>query len=445
MSSFPPDFFFTAGFGLLSSGGPAHHPGNQGLEIVRMTPFLFGFCFAVLAAGPMPNPGPHAVVGVDDFTYSIDLVPLFEDFDGEKCWFHPRAGVIPHESGGPAVVLTMQRWFVGVSDYFSGLSVARSEDLGGSWAGPVVAGGLAMRPEDEATTVGVCDFTPGWHPQSRKLLGFGHTVRYQEGKLMKDPRPRETAWSVYDAETGNWSPWRTVKMPDAPEFFNSGNGCGQWLVDDNGDLMVPFYFKPKDTSVYASSVMRCRFDGQNVIYLEHGEPLRIATPRGVYEPSLTRFQDHYYLTLRNDDRAYVSRGADGLNFEPLRPWTFDDGEEIGSYNTQAHWVTHSDALFLVYTRRGANNDHIMRHRAPLFMSQVDTERMCLLRATEQIVVPERGAMLGNFGVVTVSPNESWITDAEGMYKPEEARKHGATGAVWASKIRWSKPNLVRLP
>ena len=61
-----------------------------------------------------------------------------------------------------------------------------------------------MRTEDEQSTVGFCDFTPGWHGPSGKLLGFGHTVRYQDGKLMKDTRPRETAWSVYDAESGTW-------------------------------------------------------------------------------------------------------------------------------------------------------------------------------------------------------------------------------------------------
>lgn len=399
----------------------------------------------VLAAGPAPLPGPHPVHGIEDFTYTIDLTKVIDDFDGEKCWFHPRAGVIPKEEGDPTVVLTMQRWYVQVSDYFSGLSMVQSTDLGATWTAPVVVDALAMRTEDEGTTVGVCDFTPGWHAPSGKLLGFGHTVRYQDGKLMKDPRPRETVWSVYDAEKGAWREWKTIAMPDGPEFYNSGNGCGQWLVDDNGSLLVPFYFKEKGSNVYASAVMRLRFDGETVTYLEHGAPLRVETPRGTYEPSLTRFQGQFYLTMRNDDRAYVSRGLDGLKFEPLRPWTFADGEEIGSYNTQAHWVTHSDALFLVYTRKGANNDHILRHRAPLFMSQVDTERLCLIRATEQIVIPERGAMLGNFGVVTVSPNETWITDAEGMHKSGEPAKHGATGAVWASKIRWSRPNLLRLP
>ena len=59
-------------------------------------------------------------------------------------------------------------------------------------------------------------------------------------------------------------------MPDAPEFYSSGNGGGQWLVGDNGDLLAPFHFKPEDSPAHASSVMRCRFDVHAVTYLEHG-------------------------------------------------------------------------------------------------------------------------------------------------------------------------------
>ena len=69
----------------------------------------------------------------------------------------------------------------------------------------------------------------------------------------------------------------------------------------------------------------------------------------------------------------MSVSDDGLQFAEPKPWTFDDGAELGSYNTQQHWLAHSDGLFLVYTRRGANNDHIVRHRAPLFMAQVDPD------------------------------------------------------------------------
>lgn len=84
-------------------------------------------------------------------------------------------------------------------------------------------------------------------------------------------------------------------------------------------------------------------------------------------------------------------------------WTFDDGSELGNYNTQQHWVTHGDSLFLVYTRKGANNDHVFRHRAPLFIAKVDPEKLTVLRATEQILVPERGARLANLVSSTSHP------------------------------------------
>ena len=48
------------------------------------------------------------------------------------------------------------------------------------------------------------------------------------------------------------------------------------------------------------------------------------------------------------------------------------------------------------------------------MAQVDPKRLRVVRKTEQILVPERGARLGNFGVTDVSPDETWVTVAEWM-------------------------------
>lgn len=69
-------------------------------------------------------------------------------------------------------------------------------------------------------------------------------------------------------------------------------------------------------------------------------------------------------------------------------------------------MTHRDALFLVYTRRGAGNDHVFRNRAPLFIAQVDPERLVVMRATERLLVPEHAARLGNFGVTEISEDET---------------------------------------
>jgi hypothetical protein len=60
------------------------------------------------------------------------------------------------------------------------------------------------------------------------------------------------------------------------------------------------------------------------------------------------------------------------------------------------------------------NGHVFRHWAPLFIAQVDPERLQVLGRTERIAVPECGARLGNFGIVAVSERETWITVAEWM-------------------------------
>jgi hypothetical protein len=161
----------------------------------------------------------------------------------------------------------------------------------------------------------------------------------------------------------------------------------------------------------------------------------------LYEPSLARHRGRFFLTMRNDRAAYVARSADGLHFEEPRKWTFDDGADLGSYNTQAHWVTHQDGLFLTYTRRGANNDNVVRHRAPLFIAQIDPDRLVVLRATERELVPNRGAQLGNFAVVDVNERETWVTTSEGM-SPGNPAQYGSNNRVYAARIIWDKANLA---
>jgi hypothetical protein len=175
------------------------------------------------------------------------------------------------------------------------------------------------------------------------------------------------------------------------------------------------------------------------VFERNGSVLRLDVARGLYEPSLATFSGRYFLTLRNDIRGYVSVSDDGLNFASPKPWTFDDGAELGSYNTQQHWLAHRDGLFLVYTRSGANNDHIVRHRAPLFMARVDPQKLQVIRGSEKVVVPERGAELGNFGCARINDRESWVTVSEGMFM-KDSKARGAEGATFVARILWSKPD-----
>ena len=157
-----------------------------------------------------------------------------------------------------------------------------------------------------------------------------------------------------------------------------------------------FWGKGND-SRHKAAVARCRFDGNVLSYLEHGNELSIEVVRGFVEPSLCLFQGRYLLTLRNDLKPYVAWSMDGLHFSKPQVWRFDDGSELESYNTQQHWLVLPDACYLLYTRRGLDNDDIFRHRSPLMMSRVDSTTLQLKKSTEREVLPKLKDGFGNFG------------------------------------------------
>lgn len=376
-----------------------------------------------------------------DFTVKLETVLKHDD--GKFLWFHPRAATTPGtDPSVPAAVMTIQK-HLKVSDYYSGLHVMTRATPTAPWIGPELPAELDWKQQPDGVTISVADVTPGWHAPTGRLLAIGCQVRYSPKRAQLDDvkRAHQTVYAVLEPKTSKWSPWQVLELPSDEEFNFARNACAQWLVRPDGSLLVPLYIGKSSKDRYSTTVAECRFDGTKLTYLRHGNVLRLPVARGLYEPSLVAFQGRYFLTLRNDQRGYVSVSDDGLNFAEPKPWLFDDGTDLGSYNTQQHWLAHSDGLFLVYTRRGANNDHIIRHRAPLFMAQVDPVKLQVLRATEKVVVPERGAELGNFGCNPFSAAESWVTVSEGMFM-KDSKQRGAEGATFIARILWSKPNRL---
>lgn len=386
--------------------------------------------------------------------YEIELQVLSEGYDRETEWFQPRIGIIP-----PSIaLLTVTRSLLWGSDVFTALREFRSEDFGRTWSAPVIQESVDRRVLPDGAEVCPCDLTPVWHAATGKLLMTGHTATYAGGErgglLIDNQHTRDIVYSVYDADARRWADWRILEPPDRERFWWASAGCAQRVDLPTGEILLPVSAMSRAEvgenfwkGCFATTVLRCGFDGETLTCLEQGNEMSVPAPRGLYEASLTHFDRRYRLTLRNDIRAYVAVGDDGLHFEEPAPWRFDDGEELGSHNTQQHWATHSDALFLVYTRSGANNDHVFRHRAPLFIAQADPERMVVLRATERVVVPDYGAQLGNFGVVTASRDETWVVTSETMFgdaeKPRDLARTEARGAnnrIWLARLRWSRPN-----
>lgn len=386
---------------------------------------------------------PQLTRASDALVESIEVSTPLDAPDSDTYWMQARAGIVPQADGStPKAVITLQKTDRVGTHMYHGLAAMWSDDLGKTWTDPV-----ALKPVDrivhpDGMMEAPVDMTPQWHEKSGKLLVTGATF-WQDPKTRKNvPRgPSDTAYTVYDPKTQSWSKWQKMKMPDDPKFHFARAGCTQRVDLPDGDILLPIYFYAKGPGeANYVTVAKCEFDGETLRYKEHGSELTTdlhAKRRrtGLYEPSLTHFGGKYYLTLRSDESALVAVSNDGLNYSEPSHWKFDDGEILGSYNTQQHWITHSDGLYLSYTRRGANNDKVFRHRAPLFMARFDPERMVVERATERIVLSNLGKAFGNFGVCDVSPQETWVVDCL-------VGAEAGTPNLYIAKIKWARPNKL---
>lgn len=366
------------------------------------------------------------------YEWKCQVQTILQHDDGKFLWYHPRAVALSREHR----LITLQK-HLKVSDYYSGLYTMESMDAGKTWSQPELQPTLDWIRTKDGVTIAVADVTPGWHANTEKVIAVGAQVRYSpKGQQLEDvPNANQTAYAVYDPSTKQWSHWQIVPAPDKPEFNFARSACSQWHVQPDGTVLLPFYHGTSADKPYHVTVLSYSFDGHHLKLKQQGNTLSLPVVRGLCEPSIIFHRTKYYLTLRNDLKGYISASIDGLHFSAIKPWLFDDGTELGSYNTQQHWIRNAENLYLVYTRRGANNDHIIRNRAPLFIARVDTKNLRVIKLSEKILIPERGGEMGNFGASTISATESWVTVSEGVWN-DDARRRGAKGATFLARILW---------
>ena len=375
----------------------------------------------------------------------IEVQTLRENRDGSEgtTWFHPRTTMVPTKSGEPTALMCLQS--IGGSDYFGPVHWMESADGGATWTEPepIDALGRIPVPGHDGLEAGVCDVVPQYHAPTDTVLAMGHVVFYRGPKFSKkDQLPRYPVYAIRDSD-GNWSERKILKWDDPRGAFIYTNNCGQRHVDENGDIIMSFTFGATNEARSVAGV-RCTFDGEKLTIAEVGPALNNPVKRGLLEPSVTRFKDRYYMTIRaEDDHGYVSVSDDGVNYTPQTAWNWDDGEPVTMSTTQQHWLTHSNGLFLVYTRKDESNTNVTRWRSPLWVSQVDPETLSLIRSTERVVIPLHGdgvndpdqvPLMGNFHVTNASPTESWVTVGEWM------PRNDALGNLLLARIQWSKPN-----
>jgi hypothetical protein len=373
-----------------------------------------------LMAGCMQGLGIHSALAKSKhLNLSIKREMIWNGRNAEITWFHPRACVIPNK---PDPIVLMNCQSITGSDVFGQVHVSITRDLGKTWSDPQSIEAFSRRDIDGGLQEGVCDVVPLYHSQTGVVLAIGHNVYYKDGKLTRPSTQRFPAYSIYDPQKQTWTKRKKIEWNDPRSTAMYTCGCGQRLHLDNGDLLIPFSYAPIGRTDRMVGTVLCSFDGEMVKIKKSGPELKLPVKRGLLEPSITQFDGRYLMTIRAEDgHGYVSISQDGLNWREPKPWSWKNGGLLGMSTTQQHWINHRNGLFLVYTRKAEHNTEVMRWRSPLYIAQVDSQSLCLIRESEQTVFPLIGdgvkngkhvARMGNFHTTQVSPEESWVTVGE---------------------------------
>jgi len=352
-----------------------------------------------------------------------------------QCWFAPGLAVVPAR-GGNAV----PEAFVGVSQLVGNdmgtPHWTRTADLGAVWTPPMESQNLLGVPHDdhwfEKPHVNLF-----YHQRTGRFLGLGYTqfsrdegtqIRFKMERIddaQLCPLPNRMVMTEWDFQRYDFVPWWTVEIP--AEFARWHYVAWPRVQHEfpDGSVLTPLYLRATVHDPYtAVAVMHADITDRGLICRQVGDLLRLDTERGLAEPSVVHFQDRFLLTIRHDLGAYVAASDDGIHYGKLMPWRFDDGADLGNFNTQQHWLVHGETLFLLYNRRSELNHGVFRSRAPLYIGQVDPGRLCVIRQAERIVFPEKGARMGNFDVANVTDNEAWVVTGEWLEGIVPSMKEG---------------------
>ena len=381
-----------------------------------------------------------------DVIDSIEPSIVHANRDGKSItWFHPRGGLMPTPEGTVAF-LTLQE--ATGSDYYGPPHWSVSQDQAKTWSAPTPIPGAGRASFKDGIDIGICDVVPEYHARSNTVLAIGYTAYYKNGAKQAAARPLYPVYFVRSAD-GLWTAPQKLVWDDPRCADLLSAGCGQRVTLLDGDVLIPVSFGSKEKPLRSATTLLCSFDGKALTVKKSGTELPGKRGRGFIEPSLTFLDGVFYMTIRSEDgKGYVTTSKDGLTWEKPVPWAWESGEALTLSTTQQHWLTHSETVYLVYTRRSAVNTTVFRWRMPLYLAAVDRKTLRLVPETERIVFPIKGdgvkdganvAYSGNFHTMPLSPNESLITDCETL------PNNGYKGDQLQARIRWKIPNKLVNP
>ena len=171
--------------------------------------------------------------------------------------------------GNPDPVALMTCQTISGSDVFSQVHWSVSRDNGKTWTEPQPIPSLGRQRLPDGIEEGACDVVPDYHLQTNTILAIGHNVYYKNDVLTKPNEGRFPVYVIRDSE-GRWSERKKLLWdhPDISGIYTSG--CAQRVTLENGQLILPLSFGPKERADRAICTALCNYDGNELKILKTG-------------------------------------------------------------------------------------------------------------------------------------------------------------------------------
>jgi len=235
-------------------------------------------------------------------------------------------------------------------------------------------------------------------------LSVGAQVWFDKGERIRKASPQMN-FTYRTFKNGVWGSWNILKCLKTRRIIDECVAdAGQYVVMDNGQILVPVAIKFKGSNFRQVSVLRLAYNGDKLRLLSNSVPVTIHQGRGFLEPQLAVLNGKYMLSIRAENGfAYHAQSVDGQHFTAIEKWRFGNGEYLQTSSTQQHFMTYKGHLWLLYVRK-TGDDKVVRYRGRLYMAMINSATNTLVKSTETIVFdrtsidPATTLHFGNFFV-----------------------------------------------